>query len=76
MKAVHSIPPVEPVVTIQTALALNLAAAGNQLFRLASTILNAPVSGDVLADAGALADNVHRALEAFALTSQKGGTPQ
>ena len=76
MKAVHSIPPVEPVVTIQTALALNLAAAGNQLFRLASTILNAPVSGDVLANAGALADDVNAALEAFAFASQKGGTPQ
>ena len=76
MKAVHSIPPVEPVVTIQTALALNLAEAGMQLFRLASTILNAPVSGDALADAGALADNVHRALGAFALTRQKGETPR
>ena len=76
MKAVHSIPPVEPVVTIQTALALNLAEAGMQLFRLGSAILDAPVSGDVLADAGVLADNVHRALGAFALTRQKGETPR
>ena len=76
MKAVHSIPPVEPVVTIQTALALNLAEAGMQLLRLASTILNAPVSGAVLADAGALEYNVHRALRAFAGARQKGGTPE
>jgi hypothetical protein len=73
MKAVHSIPPVEAVVTIQAALALNLAEAGVQLFQLGSVILNAPLSADVLADAGVLADHVNRALGAFELGRERGG---
>lgn len=76
MKAVHSIPPVEPVVTTQTALALNLAEAGVQLFRLGSAILNASLSADLLADAGALVGHVDRAIRTFEVRYPQGEMPR